>query len=174
MRIVIGLGNYGEEFANTRHNAGYVFVDNIIKILGGAWSKEGKFNSEIYKYKDIVFIKPQTFMNISGEVVSKIYNFYKIDANDLWIAHDDLDIVLGDYKIQKGVGPKVHNGIISVQETIGTSDFWRVRIGIDGRGGDRSMTGEDYVLQRFDEDEILLLEKTILSAISDAKALIGF
>ncbi len=136
MKLVVGLGNPGSKYENTRHNAGHVLVDRINSM---------KSNLKAFK--------TDVFMNNSGRAVKKLVDFYKIPMDELYVAHDDLDIPLGEYKIQKGVGPKVHNGVLSVEEFLGTSDFWRVRIGVDGRDGDRSIPGEDYVLQDFNEGE---------------------
>jgi PTH1 family peptidyl-tRNA hydrolase len=174
MKVLVGLGNYGTSYRGTRHNAGYKLVDKTLGLIDGQWDQNSKFNSEIYLYQDVVLARPLTFMNSSGDAVSKIINYYKAKMNDLWIAHDDLDIVLGEYKIQKGVGPKVHNGVASVERSLGTSDFWRIRIGTDTRNGNRSITGEDFVLAKFRKNELELLDDVLKSAVSDIKGLIGF
>src|SRR3989338_3962417 len=129
MKVIVGLGNPGQEYENTRHSVCFVVLDK----LGTGFRYEKKFNSEVAKTDSILLIKPQTFMNNSGEAVQKIVNFYKIDLQDLYVIHDDLDIRLGEYKIQFGKGPKVHNGVSSIEQALGTKDFWRVRIGIDNK-----------------------------------------
>jgi len=126
MKIVVGLGNPGVEHENNRHNVGFVVVDRL--AAGAGW--ESKFDSLIHKSGDVVLVKPLTFMNRSGEAVAQIMNFYKMNSDDLAVVHDDLDIRLGEFKMQKGVGPKVHNGLTSVEVQLSTKDFWRVRVGV--------------------------------------------
>lgn len=110
-------------------------------------------------HEKIMLVKPQTYMNESGHVVKSYVLRYKLDlSRDLWIAHDDLDLPLGEYKIQKGKGPKLHNGLISVEKTIGTKDFPRVRIGIDDRSEEERTAGELYVLEDFTRVERKKLE----------------
>lgn len=146
MRLIIGLGNPGEEYEKSRHNAGYRLVQRL-------W--ETGRSSLIPSYTT------DTFMNDSGKAVKKLVDQYSLDTKDLYIAHDDLDLPLGTYKIQFGIGPKVHNGINSVEKALGTKDFWRVRIGIDNREEGNRTTGEQYVLQNFSDDEKLILDKVI-------------
>lgn len=93
-------------------------------------------------------------MNSSGEAVNKLANYYSLVPSALFVAHDDLDLPLGEYKIQKGVGPKLHNGINSIEQTLGSSDFWRIRIGVDNRDPNNRIPGEDYVLQDFSKEEM--------------------
>jgi PTH1 family peptidyl-tRNA hydrolase len=100
-------------------------------------------------------------MNESGVFVKKLVDQYKLEPSNLYIAHDDLDIPLGAYKIQLGVGPKVHNGVNSVEEELGTKDFWRVRIGVDNRKPDDRTSGEEYVLQDFTAEERKALDGVI-------------
>ena len=151
MKLVVGLGNPGEAHANNRHNVGFVMVDRLAGE-GAEW--EPKFEALILKAKDYLLVKPQMFMNRSGEVVAKIANFYKVTIDDLVVIHDDLDIRLGEYKIQKGVGPKVHNGLTSVEERLGTANFWRLRVGVDNRpAGQARVPGDEYVLSDFTAEE---------------------
>ena len=135
MKIVVGLGNPGDKYRNNRHNVVFMVIDKSFTVGSrqSAVRWESKFEALICKIGDILLVKPQTFMNNSGEAVQKIVNFYKIDLQDLYVIHDDLDIRLGEYKIQFGKGPKVHNGVSSIEQALGTKDFWRVRIGIDNK-----------------------------------------
>jgi len=137
MKLIIGLGNTGEAYKNTRHNVGYLFVDEFSKK----------------KNTSFVVKKTDTFMNDSGSFVKKLVDKYKVDLDDLYVVYDDLDILLGSYKIQKGKSPKDHNGIKSVDEKLGTKDYWHVRIGIDNRPNDNKPMGEEYVLQNFTDEE---------------------
>ena len=149
MKLILGLGNPGEKYKNNRHNIGYMAVDALLKRN---------------LPKNISVKKTGVFMNDSGTEVNKLLG--SLNPDNLYIIHDDLDIPLGSYKIQKGKGPKLHNGILSVENELGTPDFWRVRIGVDGRAtlslskGNRT-SGEDYVLQDFTGDERQILDKVI-------------
>jgi PTH1 family peptidyl-tRNA hydrolase len=105
--------------------------------------------------------KSDVFMNKSGGFVKKLVDKYKLNPSDLYIIHDDLDIPLGSYKIQLGTGPKVHNGVNSIESELGTKDFWRVRVGVDNRKPDDRVQGEEYVLQDFSEDERKTLDGVI-------------
>jgi len=151
MKLLVGLGNPGEAHVGNRHNVGFMVVDRLAGE-GAEW--ESKFEALILKAKDYLLVKPQTFMNRSGEVVAKVANFYKVTTDDLMVVHDDLDIRLGEYKIQKGVGPKVHNGLTSVEERLGTANFWRLRVGVDNRpAGQARVPGDEYVLSDFTAEE---------------------
>jgi len=100
-------------------------------------------------------------MNASGRTVRKIKDYFKVGLDEIWVVHDDLDIVLGEYKMQKGKGPKVHNGLKSVEESLGKKDFWRVRVGVDGRGGKRRELAEKYVLKDFGKQEGEVVKKVV-------------
>jgi peptidyl-tRNA hydrolase, PTH1 family len=164
MKLIVGLGNPGLEYEKTRHNVGFEVV-NRSGVL--SWKKSEKLEAEVAKIDDLILAKPMTFMNNSGRAVRKLVDFYKLDMSDLWVIHDDLDIPLGEYKIQMGVGPKIHNGVVSVEESLGTNDFWRVRIGVDNRGGSREIRGEDYVLGKFKEDEKSVIERVIGEVVTE-------
>ena len=155
MKLIVGLGNPGTEYQNTRHNVGFHFVDYLAeKIVGSdsTWSNDQKINAHILKSSNYIFVKPQTFMNRSGEAVQKLLQFYKKKPSDVLVAHDDLDILFGEYKISNGKGPKGHNGIKSLEDHIG-KDFLRVRIGVENRNDDLRIPGVDYVLSQFTETE---------------------
>ena len=146
MKLIVGLGNPGEKYKNNRHNAGYMVVDEI---------------KDKFKSKNIIAVKSGTFMNDSGSAVKKLATGYRIPATNLYVVHDDLDIPLGSYKIQFGTGPKDHKGINSIDEALGTDDYWRVRVGVDNRPLDGKPMGEEYVLQNFSEEERKILDKVI-------------
>ena len=145
MYLIVGLGNPGDKYANTRHNAGFMFVDFLEKAL-----------SEVKTDEKIKFLKPQTFMNASGTEVKKTLDYYKIDATHLLVAHDDLDIPLGKFKIDEDTGPLLHNGISSIETALGTNEFYRVRLGVDHRL-EQKIPGERYVLERFTDGELQTL-----------------
>jgi len=177
MKLIVGLGNPGKEYLNSRHNAGFVFLDALREkflyqntLYPTDWRTEDTFVSDIAFIKSgskIVAIlqKPSTFMNLSGEAVGKIIKKFDIEpANDLILVHDDLDIQLGEFKIQKGKSPLGHNGISSVEEHLGMKDFKRVRIGIENREN-KNISGTDYVLMKFTKEEQAILEETVEEAI---------
>lgn len=154
MRLVIGLGNPGKKYEKNRHNVGFRVVEKLGEILRkDKFVLEKRWEAEVMKTEDSILMKPTTFMNASGRAVRKIKDYFKIDLDNVWVIHDDLDIVLGEYKIQKGKGPKIYNGLRSVEENLGEDGFWRVRVGVDGRGGKRRESGEEYVLKDFGKKE---------------------
>lgn len=156
MKLIIGLGNPGEKYRNNRHNAGFMLVEYLERV----GLPEG-----------IVAKKTDTFMNDSGQAVSKLKIFYKVEYKNLYIIHDDLDIPLGKYKFQLGKGPKVHNGINDVEQVLGTPEFWRIRVGIDNRDPENRASGESYTLQDFTEEEKKILVEVIKKILVDIAAL---
>lgn len=154
-RLIVGLGNPGKEYVNTRHNTGYMVVD---AILEDKTLKDSKQETASFRVK---ILKSPKFMNDSGSFVKKMVNQYKIDLSNLYILHDDLDIPFGKFKIQFGHGPKDHNGILDIEEKLGTKDFWRVRVGIDNRPQDFKPMGEVYTLEDFTTEEREILDKVI-------------
>jgi peptidyl-tRNA hydrolase, PTH1 family len=106
-------------------------------------------------------------MNESGKAVKKLVDFYKVEMDDLYVIHDDLDIKLGEYKIQKGVGPKVHGGVNSIERELGKEDFWRARVGVDNRDLENRIPGEEYVLQNFTREERNILMESINQLVSN-------
>ncbi|MCX6730597.1 MAG: aminoacyl-tRNA hydrolase [Candidatus Roizmanbacteria bacterium] len=153
MRLIVGLGNPGEKYKGNRHSVGFMFVDYL--------AQESLFKHDKYLLsdvcevdKDMIFVKPQTYMNKSGDAVAACIKRYSIEdtKNNLVVIHDDLDIPFGKFKIQLQ-GPKQHNGLTDIQNKLRTMDFIRIRIGVDNRPLENRMNGEEYVLQNFTEDE---------------------
>lgn len=147
MKLLVGLGNPGAKYEQTRHNVGFMFLDYL--------KQQHKLD------KQVQTLKPETYMNRSGIAVSRELSFYKLQPADLMVVHDDLDLKLGEFKIQFGKGPKLHNGIESIEHSIGSKEFWRVRVGVDNRVPDNRVSGESYVLQNFTPEELLLLQTKI-------------
>lgn len=187
MKIIAGLGNPGKKYESSRHNAGFKFVDKMSEYLGwdtfyevGDWhsDKDSPFVERCARSGGklrVLFIKPMTFMNLSGSGVRRAIETYKImPSDDLILVHDDLDIELGKFKIQRAVSPKNHNGVRSVEMAIEKTDFLRVRLGVDSRGGNRSVPPEEYVLQKMTEDELHLLDETIDEAVKQLRSLVQF
>ncbi|KKQ36966.1 MAG: Peptidyl-tRNA hydrolase [Candidatus Woesebacteria bacterium GW2011_GWA1_37_7] len=172
MKLIVGLGNPGEKYEKTRHNVGFVVVDRLVEQLqvksyglSQEWekSKKGKLQYIWFDVKEekLELVKPLTFMNNSGYSVSYAYKKHSLSPDDLYIIHDDLDLTLGSFKIQKGKGPKEHNGLLSIYEKLGTKNFWHVRVGVDNRLIDKGQRtkGESYVLQNFTPEEKEVLEE---------------
>ncbi|MEX0621453.1 MAG: aminoacyl-tRNA hydrolase [Candidatus Woykebacteria bacterium] len=155
MKVVVGLGNPGEKYSNTRHNIGFRVVDEILKTYHGSPTYNKKFESIIYSLDtDRLLLKPQTFMNSSGKAVNRVANFYKIKPEGLLVVHDDVDLNFGEIKHQFGISSAGHKGVQSIIEAVGSEQFGRVRIGV-GRpnqpaGG--KIDTESWVLQNFSED----------------------
>lgn len=165
MKLIVGLGNPGEKYQDNRHNVGFMIIDEIVKKLPVSPHVENKLDSLVFYHhpSGTVFARPETFMNDSGRAVKKLIENWKLKTENLYVIHDDLDIPLGKYKIQKGKGPKVHRGLQSIEAALGTPDFWRVRIGIENRikNNELRIKGEQYVLQDFTKEEKVILDKVL-------------
>ncbi|MBI4100734.1 aminoacyl-tRNA hydrolase [Candidatus Microgenomates bacterium] len=180
MKLIIGLGNPGEKYANTRHNIGFMAVDRLLKDLApidkSVWQKDKKNKSEIAKVGGVILAKPQTFMNESGWAVKRLVDFFHIGPDDVWVIHDDLDLSPGKIKIRKGGGTAGHHGLESIAESLKTLEFIRFRLGI-GRPqghGEWEKTNvkrreiERYVLSEFgskEEKEVKTMIKKVGEAI---------
>ncbi len=189
MKVIVGLGNPGEKYSQNRHNVGFRVVEELVKVLQIAESSEHsltqgselsfafskKFNTEIVQTKKYILAKPQTFMNESGKAVAAICRFYKIKLEDLYIVHDDLDIALGSYKIQHGKGPQIHNGLLSIEQTLGTDQFWNVRVGVENREvrGNKGIPGVVYSLQDFLSDERKIVGEVMRRVVEDLLTRLG-
>lgn len=157
MKLVVGLGNPGKEYVDTRHNIGFQLLDFIAAYKGLNFNKE-KFNAKYCEYNvsgdKVILIKPLSYMNLSGSVVSKFVSFYKILPKDILIIQDDLDMKLGRVKIVHNSSSGGHNGIKDIERCLGTREYVRLKIGI---AKDKSMDIKDYVLGNFS-----LVEKNVL------------
>lgn len=165
MKLIVGLGNPGKRYKNTRHNVGFMVVDYISE--SNEW-KESKNGELLYCWinKDIELIKPQTFMNQSGKsILAAKKKHQNLKTENIYVVHDDLDIKLGNYKIQKAKGPRDHNGLLSIYEKLGTKDFWHVRIGVENRT--KHVLGEEYVLQEFEKNEKQIIDNVIQNVSKD-------
>lgn len=133
MKLIVGLGNPGDKYKDTRHNVGFMVVDKLAHELGGAdavWETSQKLVAEMAKTGEVVLAKPTTFMNASGVAVRKIIDFYKMKPEDVWVIHDDLDLPLGKIRIRVGGASAGHHGIDSIIKELGSDKFVRVRLGI--------------------------------------------
>ncbi len=161
MKVVVGLGNPGLEYENTRHNSGFIAIDNISKKMQIEVNKK-KFNALVgegnYNGEKLILVKPQTYMNLSGESVKQIVDFYKLNLSDLIVIYDDIDLKLGNIRIKPSGSPGTHNGMRNITSLLGSEEFIRVRIGI-GKPPEY-ITLMDYVLMKFSKEEKEIIEKT--------------
>lgn len=174
MQTIIGLGNPGKKYESTRHNIGFLFVEYLEKKLAlPSFSFEKKHNAELAVGKSSVLLKPQTFMNESGLAVRSYLDYYnknwREELSSVFVAHDDLDIAFGTYKIQLGKGPKIHNGLLSLYNHLHSNNFWHIRLGVDNRNGARTIPGRDYVLAPFTPEELQQLETMFADVQKDLK-----
>ena len=150
MLLIVGLGNPGKEYLKTRHNVGFMFVDNVAKKLNLKFSLDKAKKCEIVQtnigLEKVIFIKPQTYMNLSGDSVIAVKNFYKIDVEDILVIYDDLDLETGKIRIRPNGSSGGHKGIQSIITNLGTQNIKRVRIGIDKVSSDKTV---DYVIGNF-------------------------
>ena len=156
--LIVGLGNPGSKYAKTRHNVGFMVIDKLIEKYNPHKVSSSSFEGELYKLDDTLFLKPLTYMNLSGKSVKKVKDFYKIDINDIIVIHDDLDLPFGAVKFKQGGGNGGHNGLKSIDESIG-KDYIRVRIGISKP--QRKSEVISYVLSDFSEEELDKLQEII-------------
>jgi PTH1 family peptidyl-tRNA hydrolase len=167
MKLVFCLGNPGIKYSATRHNAGFMFADLLAEKLGCSFSAESKFKAEIakgvYNNEAIWLVKPQTFMNLSGEALAALKNFYKIDINTLFVAYDDISLDTGIIRFRPKGSDGGHNGIKSIISHAGTQVFDRLKIGIGPQPA--FMKSEDYVLQNFTSEQLPLLKQALDKAV---------
>ena len=153
MKLIVGLGNPGKEYENTRHNIGFKVIDNFANINGVDISKS-KFNGlygEFIKYDEkVILLKPQSFMNLSGEVVAKFVNFFKIDISDILIISDDLDMDFARLRLKYTGSCGGHNGLRNIEKMIGTSSYKRLKFGIENN---KNVNTKDYVLGKLSKEE---------------------
>ncbi len=160
MKLIVGLGNPGREYKKTRHNIGYMLLDKIALDKGISFDKE-RFNAKYleYTYKDekILMIKPLSYMNLSGEVVVKYVQYYKIDIGDILVIQDDLDLAVGRYKLMFKHGDGGHNGIKNIISNLNSKEFLRLKIGISKN---TYIDTKDYVLGKFSGEELKIINNT--------------
>lgn len=167
-KIIIGLGNPGKKYEITKHNAGFLVLDEVVKGKGKKWKKQEKFKAAMVEDSQYRFFKPLTYMNNSGQAVSKITSFYRTDPKELVVVHDDVDLPPMEYKLHFGRGSAGHRGVEDIIQKLGTDQFWRVRIGI-GRPDNPSYDVEDYVLSDFSDEELKKLKEISHLIFSDIK-----
>lgn len=168
MKLIVGLGNIGNEYFETRHNIGFMVLDNIASKLNLTFKNEAKFKGMIASYtingEKILLLKPTTYMNLSGESLALVMKFYKIEAKDILVIHDDLDMDVAKIRFRQSGSAGGHNGIKSIIASINTENFNRIKIGISK---DKFIPIVDYVLGHFKKEEKELIDNAI-NHVADA------
>jgi PTH1 family peptidyl-tRNA hydrolase len=176
IQLIVGLGNPGTQYEQTRHNAGFWFVEAVARRHGGSFRSENKFHGEACKVRvegeELWLLKPMTFMNKSGQAIAALARFYKIPPEAILVAHDELDLPPGEIRLKQGGGHGGHNGLRDTIAQLGNSkDFQRLRIGIGHPGHSSQVTG--YVLGRAPSDEQIEMENAIERALDVLPLAIG-
>ncbi len=165
IKLIVGLGNPGNEYVDTRHNAGFWFLDELARMYHGTFKNDKKFFGEAVKIQingnDVWLLKPNTFMNLSGQALQALAQFYKINLESILVVHDELDLDPGVARLKKGGGHGGHNGLRDISTRSG-KDFWRLRLGI-GHPGDRNKVTA-YVLNKPSKDDKISIERAIDNA----------
>lgn len=157
MKLIVGLGNPGREYENTRHNIGFMVIDHYLKTQ--EWQKkfDGLYQIVSVSGEKVLFLKPTTYMNLSGNSVIKAMKYYDISIEDILVIQDDMDIEIGNYKLKKDSSAGGHNGIKSIISSLGTNAFSRLKIGISH---DKNGNTIDYVLGKFSKKEMQFFEES--------------
>jgi len=167
LKVIVGLGNPGSKYTETRHNAGFWFIEEVARAYSATFRTDKKFHGEVAKVsiegKEIWLLKPDTFMNLSGRAVQSLLSFYRITAEQLLVAHDEIDLDPGTAKLKTGGGHGGHNGLRDIINQLGTKDFHRLRIGV-GHPGNKDQV-VDFVLHNASHDERMLIDSDIDDAV---------
>ena len=162
MVLIIGLGNPGKEYRNTRHNIGFIAVDKLVKQYNSSFSTKKKFNCKIAESskegENIVFMKPTTYMNLSGKSVISVKAYYNISLEKIFVIHDDADLDIGRVKFKTGGGNSGHNGLKSIDQNVG-NNYNRIRIGISRPKNNEDMAS--YVLNNFPKSEYEIAKQVV-------------
>ena len=171
MHLIVGLGNPGAEYAQTRHNAGFLLVEKLAAQWKADWTNERKFKARMAKSerqgKRVLLCEPQTFMNLSGETVGDVAGFYQLPLPQLIVAVDDADLPFGEIRLRPGGSSGGHHGLESIEQHLGSREFARLRIGIGRKDGARQIT--NYVLGKFEPAEQEVLEKILERAANQVE-----
>jgi len=163
MHLIVGLGNPGADYAKTRHNAGFLLVERLAELWRAGWTNERKFVCRVAKAerhgKKVLLAEPQTFMNLSGEAVGGLVQYYQLPVDKILVAVDDADLPLGEIRLRPGGGSGGHHGLESVAQHLGSKAYARLRIGIGRKNEVRQITG--HVLGKFGADENALLAQVL-------------
>jgi PTH1 family peptidyl-tRNA hydrolase len=162
IKLIVGLGNPGQQYEKNRHNAGFLFLDSLFFKFGSSWIKDVKFHGLVTNIQintdKVILLKPETFMNRSGQAVGAVMRYYKILPEEVLVVHDELDFNVGVVKLKKGGGHAGHNGLKDIIAHLDSKDFYRLRIGIGRPVVGKSVA--DYVLSNPSKKELELIEST--------------
>ena len=168
LKVIVGLGNPGSKYTETRHNAGFWFIEEVAHKYSAIFRPDKKFHGEVTKIslegKDIWLLKPDTFMNRSGLAVQSLLSFYRITADQLLVAHDEIDLPPGTIKLKIGGGHGGHNGLRDIINQLASKDFHRLRIGVGHPGSKDQVV--DYVLHNASGDDRILIDLDIDDAVA--------
>lgn len=177
IQVIAGLGNPGAEYGHTRHNAGFWFLDALAKQYGGSWASDKTYAAHLCKIslagQMLWLIKPQTFMNRSGQSIAPLMRFYRLPPEALFVVHDELDILPGEVRVKLGGGNGGHNGLKDIQAQLGSPNYWRLRIGI---GHPRSLLLKqevvNFVLQRAPLAQQTAMDEAQIACLHELPALV--
>lgn len=173
--LIVGLGNPGREYANTRHNAGFLLVEKLARDGAAHWTEERKFSARLAKLerggRRWVLCQPQTFMNLSGEAVQRVADYFRLPPEKVLVVVDDADLPFGEIRLRGSGSSGGHHGLESVEQHLGTRAFPRLRIGIGRRDGARQIT--NHVLGQFAKEEFELLERILARAAEQVECWAG-
>lgn len=161
MKLIVGLGNPGKEYENTRHNMGFMVIDRFAKKNNLSIDKkkfDGLYTEFNINNEKVLLLKPQSYINLSGEVIKKFVDFYKIDVNDILIISDDLDQPVGNYKLKYKGSSGGHNGLKNIELHLHTNEYKRIKLGISNN---KQIDTKDYVLGKFDKETFDIINQTI-------------
>ncbi|PKK96828.1 MAG: aminoacyl-tRNA hydrolase [Tenericutes bacterium HGW-Tenericutes-3] len=162
MKLVVGLGNPGSKYQKTRHNVGFMVIDEILRVIGGQAKFDSKFNAEVLTTQlngeKVILVKPSTFMNLSGEAISKLMKYYDVDIKDILVIVDDVNLDTGKLRLRELGGHGGHNGLRNIIGLLKDDGFKRVRIGV---GNNTNIPLDQYVLGQFTQDQLIVLQKAI-------------
>lgn len=161
MKLIVGLGNPGREYINTRHNVGFMVIDKLIEYYNCDNMKNkfgGLYSETTINNEKVIFLKPQEYINLSGIVIKRYVDYFKIDISDILVINDDLDLKTGNIKIKMSGSSGGHNGLKNIEFCLGTKDYKRIKIGISNN---KQIDTKDYVLGKIDDDDMKLIKSIV-------------
>jgi peptidyl-tRNA hydrolase, PTH1 family len=166
MKIIIGLGNPGKEYEKTRHNVGFMVIEKFVekmKLSGPKKKFDGLYFEYVNNNEKIIILKPQAYINLSGDVIKKYIDFFKIDIKDILVINDDLDLDLGKIKLKNSGGSGGHNGLKNIENVLGENNYKRLKIGI---ANNKCVDTRNYVLGKLTDSELEILDKAIEKSLN--------
>ena len=166
MKLIVGLGNPGKEYENTRHNMGFIMIDKFANKYNVEINKSkfnGLYTDLLINNEKVILLKPQSYINLSGEVIRKYIDFFKIDINDIFVISDDLDLDFGTYKLKSSGSSGGHNGLKNIELHLATRDYKRLKIGISNN---KNIDTKDYVLSKFTNTDKEIIDKLSIDILN--------